>query len=67
IEKENKKNALVSLKKIMSQFNIVYYTASKRVKQLVDEGLVFTKKYGKSRVVHLTEKAKTLLTHRETV
>ncbi|MFO8077628.1 MAG: PAS domain S-box protein, partial [Thermoplasmatota archaeon] len=64
IEKENKKNALVSLKKIMSQFNIVYYTASKRVKQLVDEGLVFTKKYGKSRVVHLTEKAKTLLTHR---
>lgn len=67
IEKENKKNSLVSLKKIMSEFNIVYYTASKRVKQLIDEGLVFTKKYGKSRVVHLTEKTKTLLAHRETI
>ena len=67
IEKENKKNSLVSMKKIMSEFDIVYYTASKRVRLLVDEGLVFTKKYGKSRVVHLTEKTKTLLAHRETV
>lgn len=67
IEEENKKNALVSYKKIMSRFDIVYYTASKRVKELVDEGLVFTKKYGKSRVVHLSEKAKSLLTKRDTL
>ncbi len=65
IQQENKKNTLVSYKKIMSRFDIVYYTASKRVKQLVEEGLVFTKKYGKSRVVHLTEKAKTLLSKRD--
>jgi predicted transcriptional regulator len=61
IKEESERNALVSLKKIISRFDIVYYTATKRVNQLIDEGLVFTKKYGKSRVVHLTEKAKSLL------
>jgi PAS domain S-box-containing protein len=64
IKEESDKNSLVSLKKIILQFDIVYYTATKRVNQLVNEGLVFTKKYGKSRVVHLTEKAKSLLEKR---
>ena len=67
VDQENKKNSLVSYKKIMNRFDIVYYTASKRVNQLVDEGLAFTKKYGKSRVVHLTQKAKTLLEKRKAV
>jgi predicted transcriptional regulator len=67
VNQENKKNALVSYKKIMTRFDIVYYTASKRVNQLSDEGLVFTKKYGKSRVVHLTQKAKTLLEKRKAI
>jgi predicted transcriptional regulator len=65
IKEESEKNSLVSLKKIISRFDIVYYTATKRVNQLIDEGLVFTKKYGKSRVVHLTEKAKSLLEKHE--
>ena len=66
IKEENEKNSLVSLKKIISRFDIVYYTATKRVNHLIDEGLVFTKKYGKSRVVNLTEKAKILLERRTT-
>jgi len=65
IHNENMKNTLVSFSKIMSHFDIVYYTASKRIKNLFDEGLVFTKKYGKTRVVHLTEKGKTLLAKRD--
>ena len=64
---ENRKNSLVSFKKLMSKFNIVYYTASKRVEKLSGDGLVFTKKYGKSRIVHLTEKGKTLLQRRKTI
>lgn len=67
IYEENAKNSLVSYKKLMSKFSIVYYTASKRVEQLEKEELVYTKKYGKSRLIHLTEKGKMLLQRRKTL
>jgi PAS domain S-box-containing protein len=62
IYEENKKNSLVSFKKIMIKFDIVYYTIAKRIQRLIEEGLVFTKKSGKSRIINLTEKGKNLLT-----
>ncbi len=67
IYEENRKNALVSFKKLMAKFNIVYYTASKRVERLFEDELVFTKKYGKTRIIHLTEKGKSLLQKRKTI
>lgn len=67
IYEENAKNSVVSYKKLMSKFNIVYYTASKRVELLEKEELVYTKKYGKSRLIHLTEKGKMLLHRRKTL
>jgi len=67
IYEENAKNSVVSYKKLMSKCNIVYYTASKRVEQLEKEELIYTKKYGKSRLIHLTEKGKMLLQRRKTL
>jgi predicted transcriptional regulator len=64
IYEENSKNALVSFTKLMTRFNIVYFTASKRIERLFEEGLVFTKKYGKTRIIHLTEKGKSLVQKR---
>lgn len=65
IHEQNQNNSLVSFKKIMTKFNIVYYTTSRRIKHLEERGLVFTKKYGKTRIVHLTDKGKALLIKRQ--
>lgn len=65
IYNENSKNALVSYTKLMTKFNIVYYTASKRIGLLVEDGLVSTKKHGRTRFVYLTEKGKSLLQKRK--
>ena len=67
IYEENSKNALVSFTKLMTKFNIVYYTASKRIELLFKEGLVSTKKYGRTRFIHLTEKGKSLLQKRSNI
>ena len=58
---QNQNNALVSLKKIMSKFQISYVTAAKRVETLEDEGLIFVKKQGKLRTSYITDKGRSLL------
>ena len=67
IYEENSKNALVSFTKLMTKFNVVYYTVSKRIELLFEEGLVSTKKYGRTRFIHLTEKGKSLLQKRNNI
>ncbi len=66
IYQQNEKNALVPYKKIMGKFNIAYSTAAKRLEELENKGLIFTKKQGKLRTVFVSDKGKTLLHKRET-
>ncbi len=64
IDKENKNNSLVSLKKITKKFKIVYLTASKRLKTLESKGLIYTKRNGKLKTVYISNKGKNLLNRR---
>jgi two-component system cell cycle response regulator len=60
-------NAVISYKKISSQFSIVRATTNKRLKILEDLGLLHIKKQGRLKTLHLTEKGKTLLKKRITL
>jgi len=66
IHDQNQINLLVSFKKIMGEFNIVYATLAKKLKLIENEGLIFTKRHGKFRTVYISEKGKTLLNKRRT-
>jgi PAS domain S-box-containing protein len=66
IYEQNQNNALVPYKKVMSRFKIAYSTAAKRLENLENKGLIFTKRQGKLRTVYISEKGKTLLHKRET-
>jgi predicted transcriptional regulator len=65
IYEQNQNNALVPYKKVMSRFKIAYSTAAKRLEELENKGLIFTKRQGKLRTVYISEKGKTLLHKRE--
>ncbi len=62
---QNQDNAIVSIKKVMAQFNITYVTAASRLNSLETKGLIFTKKQGKIRAIFVAEKGKKLLHKRE--
>ena len=66
IYEQNQNNALVPYKKIMGKFKIAYSTAAKRLEELENKGLVFTKRQGKLRTVFISEKGKMLLHKRAT-
>jgi PAS domain S-box-containing protein len=66
IYEQNQNNALVPYKKIMGKFKIAYSTAAKRLEELENKGLVFTKRQGKLRTVFISEKGKMLLHKRVT-
>lgn len=61
VYEQNQSSALVSLKKIMSKFQISYVTAAKRIESLENDGLVYVKKQGKLRTPYITDKGKSLL------
>ncbi|MBU1941035.1 MAG: DUF835 domain-containing protein, partial [Candidatus Thermoplasmatota archaeon] len=65
IYEKNQRNALVTIKDIAKKFSIVYRTASKRLDILKNMGLIVIKKYGRSRGVYVTEKAKILIKNRK--
>jgi PAS domain S-box-containing protein len=67
INNQNQNNSEVSFKKISKNFSIVTKTTSKRLKKLEDKGLIFIKKRGRMKSLHLTQKGKTLLNKRLTV
>ncbi len=67
INEQNRKNSLVSLKKITRRFNIVYFTANKRLKVLESKDLIFTKMDGNYKTIHITKKGESLLNKRNTI
>ena len=67
VYEQNQSNSMVSIKKIITKFNLAYSTAAKRLSFLEEKGLIFIKKQGKFQTVYTTEKAKALLHKRQTV
>jgi len=67
IDKQNKNNVLVSFKKISQEFSISNVTTAKRLNMLDDRDLIFIKKQGKSKTVHISDNGKLLLNGREVV
>jgi len=67
IFKENKKNSLVSHKNICDHFGIVKVTAQKRIEGLLSKGLIASRKSGRSKFLHMTDKGKELLNQRKTI
>jgi PAS domain S-box-containing protein len=61
IYEQNQNNALVSIKKIMTKFQISYVTTAKRIESLETDGLLYVKKQGKLRTPYITDKGKALL------
>jgi PAS domain S-box-containing protein len=66
IFEQNELNAAVSYKKVMKKFKIAYMTAAKRIDDLEEKGLIFTKRLGKIRAVYISDKGKKLLHNRKT-
>jgi PAS domain S-box-containing protein len=64
VAEQNQLSAVVSVKKIMGKFNIVFATAASRLASLEKNDLVFSKKTGKIKAIYLTEKGKKLLQKR---
>jgi PAS domain S-box-containing protein len=67
IHEQNQNNAIVSVKKIMTKFNITYVTVASRLDSLDEKNLIFTKKQGKIRAIFLTENGKRLLNKRKII
>ena len=61
VYEENQNNSIVSIKKIMSKFQISFVTAAKRVEALEEDGLLFVRKQGKMKTPFVTDKGKNLL------
>lgn len=56
IHEQNEINASVSFKKIMSEFDIVYATAAKRVEELEKNQFITVKHSGKAKRMYISEK-----------
>jgi DNA-binding MarR family transcriptional regulator len=61
IYEQNQKNLQVSLKKIRQEFSLSYPTVKRRYKALEENGLICSRKSGRSTTLHLSEKGKALL------
>ncbi len=61
IYEQNQLNASVSFKKLMSEFDIVYATAAKRIEVLEKNNFITIKNSGKAKRMYITEKGKTFL------
>jgi len=64
---QNETNSLVSFKKIMSAFDIVYSTAAKRLEILEENKLISIANSGKAKRIYISEKGKTFLHNNEPV
>ena len=67
IFKENEKSSLVSHKNICNHVGISKVTAQKRIENLLKRGLVISRKRGRSKFLHVTDKGKELLYRRKTI
>jgi PAS domain S-box-containing protein len=60
-------HSLATYKKISKGLSIVNQTTAKRLRLLENKGLVYIKKRGKTKTVHISEKGKTLLHKRQII
>jgi predicted transcriptional regulator len=67
IHNENNRNVLVTHSKIEKTFSISKVTNQKRIESLIGLGLIFSRKQGKAKMLHVTEKGKKLLAQRYVV
>ncbi len=61
VYEQNQSNVVVSFKKIRMKFVIAYSTTTIKLRMLESLGLVFVKKYGRSKAVYITEKGRQAL------
>ena len=67
IFRENEKSGLVSQRNICNHVGISKVTAQKRIENLLKRGLVISRKRGRSKFLHVTDKGKELLHQRKTI
>ncbi len=67
INKGNENRVLVSFKDVGKKFSIVSKTTSKRINDLEEKGLIYIKKEGRHKTLHVSEKGKRLLNQRKTL
>ncbi len=67
IDGQNQYNIVVSFKKIGQQFSISKVTTAKRLNILEEKDLIFIKKHGKLKTIHISEKGKMLLHRRKII
>ncbi len=67
IYKQDKRNILVSFQKVSREFSISKTTTAKRADSLKEKDLIFIKKRGKAKTMHVSEKGKTLLHKRKAI
>ena len=61
VDEQTQKNLLVTYKKVSSKFDISKVTTAKRLNIIKDKGLIFIKKHGKTKTIHITEKGSALI------
>jgi PAS domain S-box-containing protein len=61
IAEQNQTGLIVSFKKIRGRFSIAYSTTTIKLRNLESMGLIFVKKYGRSKAVYLSDKGKLVL------
>ncbi|MHA2431306.1 MAG: PAS domain S-box protein [Promethearchaeota archaeon] len=66
IQNESKNNITVRYGNIGKTFSISKVTAKKRLESLIEDGLIYSRKQGKSKILNITEKGKNLLKHKST-
>jgi PAS domain S-box-containing protein len=66
IYKQNQNNMMVSVKKVMSEFDITYVTAASRIDELEGKELIYSKKQGKIRAIFVSNRGKKLIHKRKT-
>jgi PAS domain S-box-containing protein len=67
INVENNRNTLVTYSDIGKTYSISKVTAQKRIESLKKMGMVFSKKQGRSKNLYITDKGKSLLSHRSVI
>jgi PAS domain S-box-containing protein len=65
IYNQNQNNRQVSFKKISKEFTIVSKTVTKKLRTLESEGLIFIKKRGRTKLLNISSKGKTLINKRQ--
>ena len=65
IEEQNSRNMIISYQDISKKFNISRVTTGKRIKFLLEKGLVEIKILGRRKTLYLTKKAEKLIQHRQ--